>query len=69
MLASAVQQNESVIHLHTSTLFRFFFHVDHYRLLSKRFLCYMVGPYTCIYIYIYIYIKLSGFNCHIVSSD
>ena len=35
MLASAVWQNESVIHLHISTLFRFFSHISHYRVLSR----------------------------------
>ena len=35
MLASAIWQNESVIHLHISTLFRFFSHISHCRVLSR----------------------------------
>ena len=39
VLVSAVEQSESVIHIHVSTLFlRFFSHIGHYRVLSS--LCY-----------------------------
>ena len=36
VLVSAVEQSESVIHIHVSILFlRFFSHIDHYRVLSS----------------------------------
>ena len=35
VLVSAVQQSESVIHITISTLFRFFPHIGHYRVLSR----------------------------------
>ena len=38
VLVSAVQQSESVIHIHVSTLFRFHSHIGNYRVLS-RVLC------------------------------
>ena len=39
VLVSAVEQSESVIHIHVSTLFlRFSSHIGHYRVLSS--LCY-----------------------------
>ena len=31
VLVSAVQQSESVINIHMSTFYRFFSHIDHYR--------------------------------------
>ena len=30
VLVSAVQQSESVVHIHISTLFKFYFHIGHY---------------------------------------
>ena len=43
-LVSAIQQSESVIHIHISTLFRHFSHIGHYRVPSS--LCYTVGSYS-----------------------
>ena len=34
-LVLGIQQSESVIHIHISTLFRFFSHIGHYRVLSR----------------------------------
>ena len=38
VLVSGVQQSESVIHVHISTLFRFFSHIGHYRVVSRSLL-------------------------------
>ena len=34
-LVLGIQQSDSVIHIHVATLFRFFFHIGHYRGLSR----------------------------------
>ena len=34
-LVSALQQSESVIHTHISTLFRFYSHIGHYTVLNR----------------------------------
>ena len=38
VLVSGVQQSESVIYVHISTLFRFFSHIGHYRVVSRSLL-------------------------------
>ena len=45
VLASGVQQSESVIHIHISTFLRFFSHISHYRILSSFSLCYTVDAF------------------------
>ena len=35
MFVSGVQESESVMHIHISSLFRFFSHIGHYRVLSR----------------------------------
>ena len=46
VLVSGVQQRESVMHKHISTLFlRFFSHIGHYRVYSRVSYVITVGPY------------------------
>ena len=42
---SGVQQSESVIHMHTSTLFKILFPYTSLQSTEKSSLCYTVGPY------------------------
>ena len=35
MLVSGIEQSELALHIHTSTLFKFFSHMGHYRVLSR----------------------------------
>ena len=35
VLVSGIEQSELALHIHTSTLFKFFSHMGHYRVLSR----------------------------------
>ena len=63
VLASGVQQSESVIHIHVAPLFGLFCHLSHYRVLSAtqsaecyRECCYTAGPYSYLF-----YIQWCGY--------
>ena len=52
VLVSAVQQSESVIHMHISTLFQILFPYRSLESIEQSFLCYTVGPYLLSILYI-----------------
>ena len=58
MLVSAVQQSESVIHIHISTLFfRFLSHIGHYRVLSNT-VQYSSSGLACITLWFFAQLKV-----------
>ena len=63
VLVSGIEQSELALHIHTSTLFRFFSHIGHYRVLPVEFsMLYIKGVLflvTNVYFYwLYILLQL-----------
>ena len=56
VLVSVVQQSESVMHTHISTLFQILFPCRSLQSIEQSFLCYTVGSYELSILYIVVYV-------------
>ena len=57
VLVSGIQQSESVIHIHVSTLFQILFPYKPLQRIVQSSLCYRVGPYYLYYIWCFVHVN------------